>query len=173
MYPARCEACEEWLPKTPDGRPKRYQHTELLPLGVRITEFQRHEVCCPACSHRTRALYDDDIIPRSAFGPRLMSVVVMLTGVYHLSRRQATSLLEDLFGLRISTGSVSNIERRMSEAGRPAVDEVWAEAHAAKVKHTDGTTWLQAGVMFALWTVATATVAVFKIAQTVLPDAHG
>jgi transposase len=31
------------------------------------------------------------------------------------------------------------------------------------VKHTDGTSWLRAGVMLSLWTVATTAVTVFKI----------
>ncbi len=163
MYPARCGACAQWLPKTPDAWPRRHQHIELAPFAPQVTEYRRHEVCCPSCGHRTRALYDADIIPRYAFGPRVMSVVVLLTGVYHLSRRATVRLLWELLGLRISTGSVSNIEKRMSDAVEPAFDEAWAAARASPVKHTDGTTWLQAGVMLALWTVATAGATVFKI----------
>ena len=165
MYPARCDGCAAWLTKTSIGEPKRHQHTELAPFAPRITEYRRHQVRCPGCGHRTRAHYDEDIIPRSAFGPRLMATVVMLTGVYHLSRRKTVSLLHELLGLRISLGSVSNIERRMSEAVQPAVDEAWSVALAARVKHTDGTTWLQAGVLLALWTVATAGVTVFRIVK--------
>ncbi len=129
----------------------------------RVTEWRRHEVPCPACGHATRAHYDDDVIPGYAFGPRVMAVVALLTGVYHLGRRDTVSLLRELLGLRISTGSVSNIERRMSAAVEPAVDEAWERARAAPVKHTDGTTWLRAGVMLALWTVAAVGVTVFKI----------
>ena len=49
-------------------------------------------------------------------------------GVYHLTRRSTVRLLQELLGLRISTGSVSNLERSMSAAVEPAVDEAWAEA---------------------------------------------
>ena len=163
MFPARCEACAEWLPKAPDGEPRRHQWTELSPFAAEVTEYRRHRVRCPGCGHRMRAVYDDDVIPRSAFGPRVRAVVVLLTGVYHLSRRATVRLLFELLGLRISTGSVSNIERQMSGAVEPAFDEAWAAARAAPVKHTDGTTWLQSGVLLSLWTVATAGVTVFKI----------
>ncbi len=163
MFPARCDACHGRLPKTVDPRPKRHQQTELDPFVPRVTEWRRHEVSCPACGHATRAHYDDDVIPGYAFGPRVMAVVALLTGVYHLGRRDTVSLLRELLGLRISTGSVSNIERRMSAAVEPAVDEAWERARAAPVKHTDGTTWLRAGVMLALWTVAAVGVTVFKI----------
>lgn len=165
MFPARCEDCAEWLPKTPEAHPRRHQHTELEPLMPVVTEYRRHAVVCSSCGHRTRAAYDDDVIPASAFGPRLMAVVVLLTGVYHLSRRRAAQLIWDLLGVRISTGSISNIERRVSEAVEPSVEQAWAEAMAAPVKHTDGTSWYQGGVMCSLWTVATAAVTVFKIVE--------
>lgn len=163
MFPARCDDCHESLPKTPDSDPTRHQYIELAPLLPHVTEFRRHEVCCPNCGHRTRAHYDDDVIPRYAFGPRVAAVVSLLTGVYHLSRRSTVRLLQELLGLRISTGSVSNLEHRMSKAVKPSVDEAWAEAQSAAVKHVDGTTWLEAGMLLALWTIATAGVTVFKI----------
>jgi transposase len=61
-------------------------------------------VCCPNCGHRTRAHYDDDVISRYAFGPRVAAVSTLLTGVYRLSRRSTVRLLQVLLGLRISTG---------------------------------------------------------------------
>lgn len=38
-----------------------------------------------------------------------------------------------------------------------------AEVEGAPVKHTDGTTWLKAGVVLALWTIASTAATVFKI----------
>lgn len=163
MFPARCDACQQGLPRTECSDPKRHQQTELEPFAPAVTEWQRHTVRCPACGHTTLAHYDPDVIPKYAFGPRVMAVVAMLTGVYHLGRRDTVNLLFELLGLRVSTGSVSNIERRMSAAVKPPVDEAWEAAHAAPVKHTDGTTWYRAGVMLSLWTLATAGVTVFKI----------
>jgi len=163
LYPGRCASCWESLPKIFDALPKRHQCTELEPGGARTTEYRRHAVVCPGCGHKTRADFDDDVIPRYAFGPKLMSAVVLLTGVYHLSRRRAVGVLRDLLGVRISLGAVSAIEKRLSDAVEPAVDEAWAKARSAEVKHTDGTTWLRAGVMVSLWTIATAAATVFKV----------
>jgi transposase len=92
-----------------------------------------------------------------------MSAVALLTGVYHLSRRRAVQLLSDLVGVRISLGAVSAVEARVSEAVEPAVEEACERVANAAVKHTDGTTWLQAGTMLSLWTIATACATVFKI----------
>jgi transposase len=165
LYPGWCEECGERLPRVFDFLAKRYQFTELQPLQPHVTEYRRHAVDCPHCGHRTRAAYDDDVIPRTAFGPRLMSVVALLTGVYHLSRRKTVGLLWDLLGVRISLGAVSSIERRVSDSVAPAVDEAWEHALKAKIKHADGTSWLQAGKMLSLWTIATSMVTVFKIVE--------
>ena len=163
LFPSECESCWATLPAVIDPRAKRYQHTEIPPIEPHTTEYRRHAVLCPRCAYKTRAKYDPAIIAPSAFGPRLMSVVALLTGVYHLSRRKSVDLLHDVLGVRISLGALSAIEARVSEAVGPAVEEAWAEVQNAPVKHTDGTTWLKAGVAMSLWTIATASASVFKI----------
>ncbi len=163
FFPSHCEHCCEALPKTPDPNARRYQFTELPAFEPHTTEYRRHGVHCPGCSAKTWAPYDPDKIPRSPFGPRLMGAVALLTGVYHLSRRRAIQLLADLVGVRISLGAVSAVEARVSEAVAPVVEEACAHVANAAVKHTDGTSWLQAGVMLSLWTIATACATVFKI----------
>ena len=41
--------------------------------------------------------------------------------------------------------------------------EAWQRVVKAPVKHTDGTTWFQAGVTLSLWVIATAVATVYKI----------
>lgn len=174
FYPEHCEHCSEALPRTPDPQARRYQYTELPAFEPHTTEYRRHCVGCPRCGGKTLAPYDATAIPRSPFGPRLMAAVALLTGVYHLSRSKAVSLCSDLLGVRISLGAVSQVEGRVSEAVVPGVEEACARVAHAAVKHTDGTSWMQAGVMLSLWTIATACATVFKIvkdgsAQTLKP----
>ncbi len=163
LFPTECESCWKPLSQVPDRFCKRYQLTELKPLAVHTTEWRRHAVVCLCCEYKTRAKYDPDVIPRLSFGPRLMAVVALLTGVYHLSRRQTVRLLRELLGVRMSLGSVSAIEKRVSEAVEPAVDEAMESARGAAVKHADGTTWLRSGTLLSLWVVATTAVTVFGV----------
>jgi transposase len=163
LYPAECENCWAALPEQPDPHAKRYQWIEVPPIQPHIKETRRHEVACPCCGHKTRAPYDEQEIPASPFGPRLMSIVALLTGVYHVSRRNTAKLLSDLVGVPISLGAISAVEGRVSDAVEPAVAEAWKRVEGAPVKHTDGTTWLKAGVALALWTIASTTATVFKI----------
>jgi len=138
----------------------RFQVTEVEPVKPYTTEYRRHGVGC-SCGCTTYAVHDQQ--PASPFGPRLMALVVLLTGVYHLSRRKAAELLSDMAGVRISVGAVSAVEARVSAAVEPAVEAAWDRVHQAEVKHTDGTSWFQSGLSRALWTIATAAATVFKI----------
>jgi transposase len=163
VFPPECERCETSLPQIQDPHATRHQHTELPPVRPHTTEFRLHAVTCPRCKHETRAPYDPQTIPASPFGPRLMATIGLLTGVHHLSRREALDLLCNLCGVRLSLGALSSIEARVSDAVEPAVEEAWQRVGESDIKHTDGTPWLQAGVVLALWTIASAVATVFKI----------
>jgi len=164
LFPHECENCWTALPEVLDPSAKRYQQTELLPPIRRHTkEWRCHDVTCPKCGYRTRARYDAAVIPASPFGPRLMATAGALTGGYHLSRRKTVRLLLELLGVRMSLGALINVEARVSEAIVPAVDQAWEQAKQAPVKHTDGTSWVQAGKTLSVWTIATTMVTVFKI----------
>lgn len=163
LFPPQCAHCSASLPEVIDRWAKRYQVTELPAFEPHTTEYRRHAVQCACCQHTTRAPLDPNVIPSSPFGPRLMSAVALLTGVYHLSRRKTVQLLSDLVGVNISLGAVSAVEARVSAAVEPAVQEACAVVNRAAVKHTDGTSWLRAGKVLSLWTIATALATVFKI----------
>ncbi len=163
LFPPQCEDCCEPLPKTLDLMALRYQMTELPPIEPHTTEYRRHAVTCLCCGHQTRAAYDATKIPASPFGPRLMAVIALLTGVYNISRRRAAELLLQLAGVRISLGALSAVEGRVSDAVEQPVAEAWQRVNGSKVKHTDGTGWLQAGVTLSLWTIASVIATVYKI----------
>ena len=58
VLPERCRHCQQPFPE-PAGRPRgrvwRHQVVELLPLAVRVTEYQMLVRRCPDCGKRTRA----------------------------------------------------------------------------------------------------------------------
>jgi transposase len=172
LFPHQCESCWEPLPKVKDPQAARYQVTEIPPVRPTTTEFRRHSVTC-TCGYTTFAKVEG-VVPASPFGPRLMSLIALFTGVYHLSRRQTVAVLGDVLGVRLSLGAISAVEARVSDALKPAADEAWEEVEKAAVKHADATSWLQSGKLRSLWTIATKLATVFRIvvdgsAQTIKP----
>lgn len=161
LYPGECENCWAALPEVRDENATRYQVTEMPPVQPHTTEFRRNAVACGCCGYTTLAKVDQ--VPASPFGPQLMSLITLLTGVYHISRRHTVELLHDVLGVRLSLGAVSAVEARVSDAIAPAVQEASDAIAGAKVKHADATSWLEAGKLRSLWTIATSAVTVFKI----------
>jgi transposase len=163
LFPEVCLGCARALPEIPDAAACRYQQLDLREHRPHLTEWLRHEVQCPHCGICTRAQYDSDKIPSCAFGPCLTATVALLTGAYHLSRRKTRRLLLELFGITVSLGAISAMEKRASEALASAHEEALREVQYAEVKHADATTWTRSGKLMSLWTIATTAATVYRI----------
>jgi transposase len=168
VVPARCRHCQQPFPE-PAGRRRgrvwRHQVVELLPLAVRVTEYQMGMRRCPGCGKRTRADLPAGV-PRRPFGPRLTAVIALLSGRYRLSRREVRQLLRDLWQVRVSLGAVVRQEQAQSAALAPIVEEAQAAMQQAAVVNMDETGWRQVQQRAWLWTAVTATLTVFRIDHT-------
>jgi hypothetical protein len=90
-------------------------------------------------------------------------LIALLTGVYHVSRLNTAALLEDVLGVRLSLGGVSNVEGKMTDALGAAHDEALTCVRHARVKHLDATSWSKAGEACSLWTFASRLATAFVI----------
>jgi transposase len=165
VVPERCRHCEQPFPATTArGRARvwRHQVVELLPLAVRVTEYQMAVRRCAACGKRTRADLPAGV-PRRPFGARLTAVIALFSGRYRLSRREVRQLLQDLWEVRVSLGAVLRQEQAQSAALATIVDEARAAVQQADVVNMDETGWRQDQRRAWLWTVVTAELAVFWI----------
>ena len=82
VVPERCRHCGQAVPETaPRSRARvwRHQVVELLPLAVRVTEYQMAARRGTTCGKRTRAELPAGV-PRRPFGTRLIAVIALLSG---------------------------------------------------------------------------------------------
>jgi transposase len=163
LFPEACLGCAGPLPRVVDAAACRHQQLDLREHRPHLTEWRRHEVRCKHCGHWTRAAYDSAKLPSSAFGPCLTGTVALLTGAYHLSRRKTQKLLWELFGIAVSLGAISAMEKRASEALASAHDEALREVQYAEIKHADATSWTRAGKLMSLWTIASSAATAYRI----------
>jgi transposase len=160
-FPTECGGCGKRLPKTIDPEPQRHQVTETPAVRPHVDEHRLHAVVC-RCGCVTRADLPDDV-PRSAVGPRLTATVALLTGLYRLSKRNTRRILSELFGVTISTGAVSNCERRVGSALKGPHEELHRFVQAEAVLHADETSWQQKNRTHWLWVACTHAVSLFVI----------
>src|SRR4051812_38128082 len=165
VVPEQCRHCGQPFPETAArrrGRVWRHQVVELLPLAVRVTEYQMLARRCAQCGKRTRADLPPGVPPRP-FGVRLTAVIALLSGRYRLSRREVRQLLQDLWAVRVSLGAIVRQEQALSAALAPVVEEAQAAVQEAAAVNIDETGWRQEQQRAWLWTVVTAALTVFRI----------
>jgi hypothetical protein len=104
-------------------------------------------------------------VPTGCAGVRFQAIVALLTGRCRISRREAREVVVSLFGpkARLSLGTVSAIERRASEAVRPAYDAALDAIQNADFVHGDETSWREENKLAWLWAAVTPKLKVFRI----------
>ncbi len=132
------------------GSPARHQVEELPPINVRVTEHHAQRVRCPECGRRSRAVLLDELA-RSCFGPRLEAAVATLSVRNRVSRDDAVELCEELFGARISSGTVDAILTRAAQALAEPHDDLLATLRGSGALNMDETGWRTTGQRRALW----------------------
>jgi transposase len=161
LKPTSCTNCGRKL-RGHDPHPERHQVSELPVVKAEVTEYRRHTLCCGACGEWTRADWPSNV-PRTNFGPRAQAVVAYLTGRMGASHRDVVEVMQVLYGLFISTGSVASIQRQVSHALSAPVEETHNFARQQKSQHVDEMGWRQAGHLKWLWVNATADVTAFEV----------
>lgn len=159
-------ACGHCGANFPEGAPRRrkvrrFQVAELPPIRPEFTEYQLEARRCRGCGRRTWGTLPPGVT-RCA-GPRVQAMAALLTGACRLPRRQTQAVLADLFGVRLSLGTLSALEADTARALLGPYEELAAEVPRAKALGVDETSWKEAGTLHWLWTAVTPQFAFFHV----------
>jgi transposase len=168
VVPRECGSCKRRL-HGQDSVPRRHQVVEVPPLSALVTEYRCHALQCTACGVVTRG--EVPAHARGVFGDRLAALASLLVGKYRLSKRLVKDALSDMLGVKLSVGSVSNLEGELSDALAPAAAEALDYVRASQAANADETGFVQGreggrAARAWLWVVATTLVVVFHIATS-------
>ena len=161
VKPPNCHRCGGIL-KGEDPNPDRHQVAEVPPAKVEVTEYRLHTLTCPICGADTRAELPKGV-PQGGFGPRLQAMVSILSGCYHLSKRETVGILGNFFKVELGLGSVPNLEKRTSGVIAQVVEDARTYVRSQAAAHQDETGWKQGLDKAWLWVLATEYVTVFLI----------
>ncbi len=113
-YPQTCACCGEGLTGV-DPNPYRHQVVEIPPIALDIEEHRLHQLVCHHCGQKTRAALPEEV-ETSGYGSTVVARVSLLSGMYRHSQRMVVSAMSDLFGVKMSVGSVNRLRTEASEA---------------------------------------------------------
>jgi transposase len=161
LKPEQCSGCHAPL-SGDDPTPFRHQVIEIPPIKPVITEYQWHQLVCPACGATTRAPWPAGV-PSGTYGPRVQATVALCTGAYRLSKRTTQQAMAAVFGVPMSVGTISPLEQATTEAVAVPVEEARTYVQAQEVAHLDETSWRQGDKRAWLWVAVTSLVTVFVV----------
>lgn len=181
LYPIeQCQVVEEHYPKTCiecgaalagwDSEAYRVQIVEIPPIVPQVIEHRFHSLSCQHCGVATRA-WDEGIIDGSRYGERVTAHVAVLSGQYRQSHRMVQELMNELFGIELSVGSINRLRQESSDAVAAAVDEAHTYVQAQSNVNMDETSFAQGNGDGLnpnkrkgwLWTMTTPLVSYFAI----------
>ena len=163
--PTACLRCHSPLPDEPaphDPEPQWHQVAEVPEIAAVVAEHQGHSRTCPACGLLNYAAIPS-AVRAHVIGPRLAAVMSCFSGRHHNGKRGVQEIVETVFRVPVSPGTVAALEQEMSAALAPAHTEPGQAVREAPAEDVDETGWKQAGQKRRLWGAATATVAFFVI----------
>src|SRR5262249_40604130 len=161
LKPKQCSSCQAPL-SGDDASPFRHQVIEIPPIKPVITEYQWHQLACPVCGETTRAPWPAGV-PSGTYGPRVQATVALCTGAYRLSKRTTQQVMDEVFGVPMSVGTISPLEQATTAAVAAPVEEARTYVHEQAVAHLDETSWRQGNKRAWLWVAVTSLVTVFVV----------
>jgi transposase len=161
IKPEQCLHCQAPL-SGDDPKPWRHQVIELPPIKPVVTEYQWHQLVCAASGEVTRAPWPEGV-PSGTYGPRVQATVALYTGSYRLSKRTTQQMMDEVFGVPLSVGTISQLEQATTEVLAAPVEEARTSVHAQEVAHLDETSWRQGNKRGWLWVAVTSWVTVFVV----------
>jgi transposase len=161
VTPERCRRRQHSLSGA-EPHPQRHQVSDIPPAKPVVTAYHLHRLVCPVCGDLTQAEVPAGM-PTGSFGPRMHASAALCTGAYHRLKRPTPSVLEDLFGIAVSVGTMANLEHATMQAVAEPMAEAQAYVSRQSTAYLDETGWREGWQGARLWTAVTACATVFVV----------
>jgi len=158
--PLNCPACKGSLTKLNEC--KRHQIYDLENNQVKITEYNLERAKCSQCRKIYSANLPDDV-SYSIFGANLCSIITSLVVNYRLSKQKVIEILKEFYNFDLCVGSVSNIEKRVSNSLEKAYYNCSEKLKTEKVVNADETRHIESGKTQWVWLGASNSVTVYLL----------
>ena len=162
LKPDACTCGSTNIEKT-DEEPMRHQIVDIPPIEPQVTEYVQHFFRCKDCGELIYKPLPDDV-KRQYFGPGVLAIVAVLTGMLNVSKRKALAMINQVFSIPMSLGGLSNCEGQLAKALEQPYNEVAQHLRAQQTAHADETGWSRGNLQKGwLWTLCCSTAAFFMV----------
>lgn len=162
IMPKVCGECENKLP----AAHKFHSHVQIdIPETTRpiVTKFHVGWSWCKCCDAEKSCNFK---LSGSLYGPRLHAFVSFLKFDQGLTLGKISILVREMYGLKISTGVISEMLTRTGEQFAPVSDDLKSSLLSDQVLHADETGWRVDGKNRWLWSFSSDTTSYYTIVSS-------
>lgn len=139
-----------------DGVTELVQYIEEIPpVRPIVTKLTTYDGCCSRCGDvcSTHPLQTSRAggAARVQLGPRALALAAMLNKQHGLSMRKTCRVLEQLCGLRLTPGGLSQAMDRVADKSASLYENLRDQLRASDAVHADETSWWVGGPGHWLW----------------------
>jgi transposase len=118
---------------------ERRQVFDLPAVQVEVTEHRAEVKRCPGCGREVVAEFPADVPYVVQYGQRVHAATIYLKDYGLLPYGRLRQVMQDLFGVRLSGGTLAQIEQDCAKRLQETVEQIRREVAAAAVVHFDET----------------------------------
>lgn len=161
-----CPICGNPLEQVDDAPLLRHQIAELVTKPVEVIEYIRHSYRCPGCQWSAYAELPLGCREDFSYGAQLSSLVGWLGYGGHLSWAKQRYLVETVFGIPLSQGSLAKMHQWFCQSLYPSYEHWWQYIQSPGVRCVDETSYRLDGQNYWMWVATSKTVCVLFLAPS-------
>ena len=139
---------------------------DIIPAKVIVRKYRRHRYYCECCRKVITASYHPRQIPEGRLGPNVLIHAAILKYYHCLPYRKIVGVLEDMCGLKVSSGALAQGLQRIGRWLDVEQEVILEAIRGSPQVHIDETGWRMDGKNHWLWVFANERMAYYKIDQS-------
>lgn len=120
----KCDICGESLQ---DVTPERHiirQVVDIPEIKVKVIEHRAEVKKCPKCRRKNTGKFPDGITNTVQYGEKVKAIAVYLTQYQLIPYKRGSELIDDMFGIKLSQGTIVNFNKGCHDALRPIENNI-------------------------------------------------
>jgi len=140
---------------------------EIPPIRPKAIRLRTYKALCPHCGevHSHHPLQVSKAVGAAGvqLGPRALGITIMLNKAVGTTMRKTCLILQDLLGLRLTPGGLTQISHRLADKFLRDYQQLLEGLRKAPVVHSDETSWWVGGPKFFLWVLTNFNTTVYRV----------
>ena len=154
-FPEVCPECGRAIAPGDGYIAERRQIWDLpLPIAPIVTEYQSMECTC-LCGCHCKGQFPQEATAPVSYGPNVCALIGYMSALQSIPFKRMVDILNNVFGLQMSQGTVSNILQRMRKKAEKEMCAIRSEIENAEVVGADETGVKINGRQHWVWTFQT------------------